>query len=259
MSSISTLPTFALFPLLYIIISHFASSVSATVPLSCSNEAPRLFALQSCYLTGNSSLKSHTSDPYQVTYVDFDEEESENLFPWSHRPVCTQYFDDLKSELCVYTNSSFSHGRGVSIFTTPSIAHEFAALQPFQDSTVLHRVNEDTQHWYTQEVLGKGIAMMAKTKLKRGDHLTAFSPVLIVNLQKILPVRENEMFLRRAIEQLPPSTRSAYLGLSRMYDNPDVKIQDILKSNAFEIQVGGMMHLAIFPEPARMNHDCAPK
>jgi hypothetical protein len=258
-TNMAILPNFASFQLLYFFISQLEHSVSAVVPLSCSNDALRVLARQSCHLDGVSSLLFHTSDPSQVIYIDYDEEESGNSFHWSYPPVCTRYFDDLKSELCVYTNFNFSHGRGVSIFTTPSIALEFATLQPFYDHAVLEGVNQKTRTWYTQEVPGKGTAMIAKTGLGRGDHLTAFTPVLVVSLQKILPLRENEMFLRKAIEQLPPSTRSAYLSLSRMYDNPDVIIQDILKSNAFEIQVGGEMHLAIFPEPARMNHDCAPK
>jgi hypothetical protein len=210
-------------------------------------------------MSGNTLLLHYASDPSQVVYVDLDTTEDDSSSPWSYRPFCTPYFEDLASELCVYTNARFGNGRGISIFTTPSIAQEFATLQPFRDGTVLEGVNADGRSWYTRELPGKGQAMIATTKLERGDHLTAFTPVLIVSMEKILPVHDNEKFLRKAIDQLPPSTRSSYLALSRMYSNSDVFIQDILKSNAFEIQVGGKMHLAIFPEPARLNHDCAPK
>jgi hypothetical protein len=247
------------FSLIFCLILQPLRPACATTALSCLNEALHVAAIQSCSLTGNSSLLFQANDPFQAIYVDLSTKGSSLSSPWSYRPFCTQYFEELSSELCVYTNFSFSNGRGISIFTTPSIAQDFATLQPFHDSTVLHGVNEGIRSWYTKEVPGKGTAMIAKKKLGRGDHLTAFTPVLIVNVDKILPIHENEIFLRRAIDQLPSKTRSAYLSLSRMYDDPAVLIQDILKSNAFEIQVAGKMHLAIFPEPARLNHDCAPK
>lgn len=46
---------------------------------------------------------------------------------------------------------------------------------------------------------------------------------------------------------------------NRIYGHKTMRVQDRLKANAFEMQVGGVMHLALFPEANRINHDCAPK
>lgn len=63
---------------------------------------------------------------------------------WTHQPVCTEILEALGSELCVYTNATFSHGRGISIFTTPRIAEEIAALLPFHDDEAhaKHGIND---------------------------------------------------------------------------------------------------------------------
>ncbi|TVY20458.1 SET domain-containing protein 5 [Lachnellula arida] len=77
-------------------------------------------------------------------------------------------------------------------------------------------------------------------------------------MDRVLSTRDREVFLRIAIDQLPSASREAYLSLSTIYGNPTVIAQDVLKANNFEIQVRGEIHLAVFPETSRMNHDCAP-
>ncbi|KAG9233383.1 hypothetical protein BJ875DRAFT_512278, partial [Amylocarpus encephaloides] len=177
---------------------------------------------------------------------------------WSHRPVCTEHHVDIDSELCVYTKAGFRDGRGISIFTTPDIAQEFADLKIFHDTSSTPEKEVTIRPWKTQELPGKGVAMIAGRDLQRGDLITAYTPALIVNRDKILLVKEEEEYLRRAIDQLPVATRASYLELATMYNDPTIIVQDVLKSNSFDLQVGGRMHLAIFPEPSRLNHDCAP-
>lgn len=179
--------------------------------------------------------------------------------PWSYQPVCTQVLESIGSELCVYTNSTFSNGRGISIFTLPKIAEHFAKLLPFQDPTALDGINSRGGSWYTEELPGKGTGLIADRILERGDLITAYTPVLLVYMDKVLSTRDREIFLRIAIDQLPSASREAYLSLSTIYGNPTVIAQDVLKANNFEIQVRREMHLAVFPETSRMNHDCAPK
>lgn len=189
--------------------------------------------------------------------------------PWSYNPVCTGYFDVLDGPLCVYTNSSFSSGRGISIFTTPKIASEFAALLPFHDDSILsqHGINpvaaaadnDGQSPWYTKPLEGKGIGMLASRPLKRGDLVAAYTPFLLAHMENLLSTVERERFLRVAVDQLPAASRERYFSLATIYDDPRVVVQDVVKANAFEMQVGGQMHLAVFPEASRMNHACGPK
>ncbi|OQV03011.1 SET domain-containing protein [Cladophialophora immunda] len=183
--------------------------------------------------------------------------------PWSHKPVCTDFLDELGDQLCVYTDATFSNGRGISIFTTPPIAQEFASLLPFQDPTALSsrgiNLDDDVDRpWYTTPIPGKGVGMLATRALQRGDLITAYTPYLLAHMENVLSTSERERFLRIAVDQLPAASRDVYLSLAKIYGEPSVVVQDVVKANAFEMQVGGQMHLAVFPEASRMNHACGP-
>ncbi|KIV86914.1 hypothetical protein PV11_02490 [Exophiala sideris] len=206
----------------------------------------------SLYIFAFITLASAHQDILRLTTTDYA--------PWSHQPVCTEHLDAINSQLCVYTNVAFSNGRGISIFTTPQIADEVAQLLPFQDPAVLasHGINPDDGPWYVQQLPGKGMGVLAKHDLHRGDRITAYTPYLLAHMENVLSTIEREHFLRIAIDQLPAASREHYLSLATIYGNPSVVIQDVVKANAFEMQVGGQMHLAIFPETSRMNHACSP-
>ncbi|KIY01129.1 uncharacterized protein Z520_02681 [Fonsecaea multimorphosa CBS 102226] len=221
-------------------------------------------------LRGSGQAEPHTADDSAVASSN-DEEHAYRTDhfrgPWSHEPVCTDYLDTLGDQLCVYTDATFGNGRGISIFTTPGIAQEFASLLPFQDPSALssHGINppEDSnadanRPWYTTSIPGKGMGMLASRALQRGDLVTAYTPYLLAHMENVLSTSERERFLRVAVDQLPPASRDQYLGLAKIYGEPSVVVQDVVKANAFEMQVAGQMHLAVFPEASRMNHACAP-
>ena len=180
---------------------------------------------------------------------------------WTHEPVCTGFLGELDSPLCVYTNSSFSEGRGISIFTTPKIADEIASLLPFQDAAALSSrgINVATDTWYTKEIPGKGMGMMAKHDLQRGDLLTVYTPFLLAHTENILNTTERERYLQIGLSQLPEQSQEQYRALAKIYHLPEVVVQDVVKANSFEMHLGGQMHLAVFPESSRLNHACAPK
>ncbi|KAF2704636.1 SET domain-containing protein [Pleomassaria siparia CBS 279.74] len=178
--------------------------------------------------------------------------------PWSHPPVCTEVLQGLRSKLCVYTNAAFSNGRGISIFTTPKVAQEFASLPPFQNATAMDKINVFSGAWYTQELPGKGVGMLARKTLKFGDGVTAHTPALLAYLEGELPTLQREKYFRIAVSQLPDATRDAFLQLTTVYGDERIRVQDIVKANTFQLEVGGQNHLAVFPETSRLNHACAP-
>lgn len=188
-----------------------------------------------------------------------DADETSRYAPWSFKPVCTQTLPSVGSELCVYTNATFANGRGISIFTTTQIAEQTTTLPPFNDRDVLSPLlNTDSGAWYTQPISNKGIGMFAKRPLRRGDVIVATTPVLVAYSENLLSPAERERYLQVAIHQLPASTREAYLNLTTVHGNPEILMQDIAAANTFAIQLHGQKHLAAFPEPSRINHDCAP-
>lgn len=182
-----------------------------------------------------------------------------NYRPWSHRPICTKVIPSLGSKLCVYTDATFGNGRGISIFTTPDLADEFVRLPAFQDPDALKDINVPSGTWYTQELPGKGMGMLAKRQLKFKDRVTAYTPAFVALLEHELETMEREKYYRVAVYQLPEATRENYLRLAFVYGQPSIRIQDIVKANTFQLQVGGHNHLSVFPETSRLNHACAPK
>ncbi|KIW78123.1 hypothetical protein Z517_07956 [Fonsecaea pedrosoi CBS 271.37] len=227
--------------------------------------------------------------PYQFSGGDFGlgtndsvSADADTFAPWSYKPACTAKISEIDSELCVYTDRFFSDGRGISIFTTPEVAKEFASLLASLKSSLKPDdepgVNQFTGAWYTHPVAGKGIGMLAKHDLSRGDITTAYTPVLLAYKEDLLPKDEREKFLRLAIDQLPIPSREAYWDLATLSDDDDEdshRAQEIAGANAFEIRLeekkgskskasaadvsgSGTAHLAVIPEASRMNHDCAP-
>ena len=72
------------------------------------------------------------------------------------------------------------------------------------------------------------------------------------------PLQLREKMLKTAVDQLPKSSRDAYFSLAASMFDEALNVIDIIKTNAFELFVKDSRYAAIFPEPSRMNHDCAP-
>lgn len=238
------------------VLSLFAALVAASAPL------PQDESGGTQYEAIVNSEEEITSNSTSLQ----DEETLISYFPWTHKPVCGTQRDESGDPFCVYTNASFSNGRGISILTTPAVAKKFAALPPFQNSTALssHGINAvDTQAedrpWYTTSIPGKGVGMRASRPLKRGDLITAYTPVVLAHIGDQMFTEDREKLLRLAVQQLPAASRDAYLDLAKIYDEEDVVAQDVLKANGFDMEIGGLKHGAVFPEASRYNHACAPK
>ena len=190
----------------------------------------------------------------------FTASNSSNPGPWSYPPICTEILQNIGSKLCVYTSTSFSNGRGISIFTTPDLADQFLKLPPFRDPSFPHsNINERSGNWYTKSLPGKGMGMLAKRDLKFKDRITAYTPALLAYLESELSTAERERFFRIAVSRLPQATRDMYLSLATVYGIESVKCQDVVKANTFQLEVDGHNHLAVFPETSRINHACSPK
>lgn len=251
-----------------VLLASFASAASASTPVSilfqqCWHERP--FTTVNLQTSHDRELVFATRLNYFATLPPRlsrqDRVKELNYGPWSYPPVCTKVLQSVGDKLCVYTNTSFSGGRGISLFTTPRIAEEIATLPPFQDPDALKSkdVNVFSDNWHTQEIPGKGVGMLAKKQLKFKDRVTAYTPALVAYLEGELETLEREKFFRIALSQLPEATRQAYLGLTYIYGLEQIRVQDIVKANTFQLEVAGQNHLSVFPETSRLNHACAPK
>lgn len=101
--------------------------------------------------------------------------------------------------------------------------------------------------------------MLATHPLHFPDTITSYTPAFLAYLESALSTLERERWWRIAISQLPERTRTEFLGLATVFGDERVRVQDIVKANTFQVEVGGGNHLAVFPETSRLNHACAPK
>ena len=178
---------------------------------------------------------------------------------WSHPVICTEVLQSINDKLCVYTSTEFAADRGISIFTTPALAQQFLSLLAFRDQAALAKVNTPTNTYHAASIPNKGMGMLATRPLGFGDVITSYTPAFIAYLESELGTMEREKIWRTAIEQLPRKIREEFLGLSYVYGDERVRVQDIVKGNTFQLEVGGVNHLAIWPETSRANHACNPK
>lgn len=185
----------------------------------------------------------------------------EDPAPWSHPVACTNVLRGINDKLCVYTDSSFGNGRGISIFTTPKVAGQLFSLPAFQNPSALDAldINVNSGTWKAAPIPGKGIGMLASKPLKFKDRVTAYTPAFLAYLETELSTPDREVWWRLAIEQLPQKIKEDFLGLTYIFGDERVRVQDIVKANTFQVNIEGVNHLAVFPETSRLNHACNPK
>ncbi len=247
-----------LFPILYICFATCAYA-SNTVSLlgQCFHPGISLFATLSCGAGGDEQA---TFVAHEGLIPSVDVESLSD--PWSHEVVCTQSIEAINGPLCIYTCAAFASGRGISLLTTPAIAEKALNLAPFRDADSIADVNKDSSPpWRTANLPGRGTGLLATRELRFGDRITAHTPVLAVlgSVASFIAAPDLEYLLGLAVEQLPQTSQDKLLSLSRNLESDEYRIQDIMQTNAFEVQIGGEMHLVIYPEASRINHDCGPK
>ena len=150
-------------------------------------------------------------------------------------------------DFCVYTNSVFNNGRGISLVTTPETAAE---LNDEQYTSYFEEL-EGPELYDIRESEGKGLGLFAKTEIAAGDIIIWKSPALIVSKDALnTPSKQRRhLLLQTAVDQLPEKTRSMLLGLAK--NRGGFEIDDIIQTNAAGVKVwDGTSHLAIVPEAA---------
>ncbi|KAF2743525.1 SET domain-containing protein [Sporormia fimetaria CBS 119925] len=181
-------------------------------------------------------------------------------FPWTHNPTCVQASmpdGETRETFCVYTNSRFANGRGISIVTTPEVATSYL-LESFS-----HEDQEDHgQELYESRVTKeRGTALFSTKSVKAGDSLILKHPNVIVTRNILHPFarEERHRLLDLAVAQLPEKTTKTILGLAK--SRGGFPLDDIVQTNAMGMRLGevdGVGHLGVVPEASRINHSCRP-
>ncbi|CZR52870.1 uncharacterized protein PAC_02747 [Phialocephala subalpina] len=186
-----------------------------------------------------------------------DYEHTQASGPWTHTPECI-HSDDKTEEYCVYTNNSFAHGRGISFFTSPTIAVRIAELSAFTNQSVHDNVNNfEDPPWEVRDIPGKGNGLFATRELHRGDLILADTPVGVLQSDAFfLDYLIGYRYLHTAFDRLPDATKD--LVMRTAAHSPGDPYMERINTNAFAGEFEDKPHFFLYPETSLINHDCRP-
>ncbi|KAK4163722.1 hypothetical protein QBC43DRAFT_212165 [Cladorrhinum sp. PSN259] len=182
--------------------------------------------------------------------------------PWTLAPFCAD-----STPYCVFTSTTFQGpSRGISVITSkplvgsnetsiiPSIASILSAKLP------PHATLPETPPYEVRQIENKGLGLVATRKIQRGKVLMLDYAMLLadVELPRKMKMAQGRELLEQAMNRLPNPNR--VLGLARSSPTPDETpvAEDVMRTNSFNVEIGGRGFMALFPDIARMNHACKP-
>ncbi|GME35382.1 hypothetical protein GTA08_BOTSDO13026 [Neofusicoccum parvum] len=166
--------------------------------------------------------------------------------------------DDRTEPVCAFVSRTFADGRGIALLTTPSRAAEISSFDAFT-----HPKNPPGTNVYSnppfeeRELPGRGKGLIANRALHSGDRLFASTPILIIDeaVEK-LEKKDRLSLSYHAVRSLPAATEKRFWELAA--HTGDDPLDDRVDTNSFGIEIAGAECWVIFPEIARLNHDCRP-
>lgn len=223
----------------------------------------------------NSTIKVLAADLDSVGEDEYSEN-SAQAGPWAFEPECI-HNDDHSEEYCVYTDKTFAHGRGISFFTSPTIAARVAKLPAFTNHSAHDHVNNfEDPPWEVRNVPGRGNGLFATRTLNRGDLILASTPVGVFQSDAFfLDYPIGYRYLHTAFDRLSDTTKESVMRTST--HSPGDPYMERLNTNAFAGEFEGAPHFLFYPETAvnlhqshdhvpntdsslqLLNHDCRPK
>jgi hypothetical protein len=169
--------------------------------------------------------------------------------PWSRKPQCLTEKGTNES-YCVYTNENFANGRGISFFTTPSIAEKVTQLPAFTNQGLHDHVNNfDDPPWEVRNIPGRGNGLFATRTLHRGDLILSNTPMGVYQSDAFFPDYElGYKYLRKTFEYLPKSSQEIFLRMAT--HSPGDAVMERINTNAFSGDFEGAPHFLLYPETA---------
>lgn len=185
---------------------------------------------------------------------------------------------------CVYTNRRLNKGRGIAAVTRPD---EFAKLERLEEHLDRgeNKYHDDPVPFTETEVFNKGLGLTANKPIRRGRPLMSWSPILLVHkslFDEVPKKKDRTRLLEAAASFLPPDTLATFNKFMRPASPTNGKqtsIEALLYAQPFEIDLGyatprmynpatgddeqagnqpHSKHFAVYPEAARLQHDCRP-
>ncbi|KAF2735788.1 hypothetical protein EJ04DRAFT_434374 [Polyplosphaeria fusca] len=183
---------------------------------------------------------------------------STSSFPLTHNPSCVRAplpngTDTIMEDFCVYTNSFFSNGRGISLITTPEVFSDMTAEVYYDEES---RVNNEDHLYVERQTAGRGTGLFAQRSFIAGETYMVKTPVLLIARAalEVVPREDGTTLLRQAVNQLPVYTQELLMNLAKSKGSDE--INDMVQTNSMRLDFAGVKYLGVIPEAARVNHVC---
>lgn len=156
---------------------------------------------------------------------------------WTHDTPCVK---NGTTEFCVFTNTNFAVGRGVSVLTTKKAAAHIALTPAFKTPGLLAHANQAVNpNFDIVPVPGKDMGAVATKHFNRGDFIMSNTASALIDYAafEALNIDKVKELQAIGISQLPEPHRSQFLNLSTHYptNNYHDKVERIFVTNAFDI------------------------
>jgi hypothetical protein len=179
--------------------------------------------------------------------------------PWTREPKCITD-QDTNQNFCVYTDGKFANGRGISFFTTPSIAKRVEELPAFKERGIHDHANAfENPPWEIKNIPRRGNGLFATRTLHRGDEIIIDTPVGVLQSDAFFAdYGIGYKYLHIAFDQLPKKTRDIFMKTAAHSQGDP--LMERINTNAFSGDFEGAPHFLMYPEtavslnPILMNH-----
>lgn len=185
---------------------------------------------------------------------------------WNMEPVCLH--DAKAGSNCVYTSTWFAGGRGLSLVTSPleeilllqAEVFKRAATNPDVVGDQHGDLNLAETRFKQRKIPGKGIGLVATQSIQRGDVIYAKTPLTIHSETAMKALRKPHRYLlmQISVERLPKASRELFFEMKGHFGGN--KYSDRVNTNSFAGRLGQAfdVYWNVYPEGARLNHDCRP-
>lgn len=166
---------------------------------------------------------------------------------WTHPPRCANTANN--SEICVFTNSNFRNGRGLSILADPKDIADIDWIELFNKASNLDALNR-AEGFRESLIPGKGMGLVADRVISKGETLMSSTPLLVEHDNTYALDPEVVAELRDvAVERMSEEQQTMFLSQHRQWGGHHAS--DIMITNSFMFKrFGGLPRgsTAIFPE-----------
>ncbi len=192
---------------------------------------------------------------------------------WTHSSQCIQGVG-ADDPICVFTDTTFAAGRGISLVTAPRRANYVATAPAFAEPETVRNINEDLDgiipaKYEMRELPGKGMGLIATAHIRRGEPIMANTASLMIDYRAFteLTKPQYKALQAHAVDNLPAAHRALVLNLSTHSSSPlphIERVDRIAATNCFDIDPDDSdtdqhnSFFVLFPSIARINHECRP-